>query len=431
MHRGSNMTFELSHSLWHDTCREEVVTSALSEDVTVDLAIVGGGVTGCSAALQAAQDGASVCLIEANEIGHGGSGRNVGLVNAGLWLPPEEIIKKIGKAAGERLSSVLAQGPDVVFDLIDRFGIACEPVRQGTLHCGHAPRGMKDLANRYAQLRAIGAPVELLGRDEAVARTGTAQVHGALFDRRAGTIQPLSYVRGLARTAIDSGAKLFENTPGKSISQSAEGWQIKTPDGFIRAKALILATNAYHQNVQGQKSQAIILVHYFQAATEPLSTKLRKTILPGLEGCWDSALVMSSWRLDQAGRMIIGGMGDLGHAGTATHIAWLNRKLAKMFPALAGQPLRQTWFGRIAMTADHLPRILQLGETGLITFGYSGRGIGPGTVFGQRMAKALLSGAFSDLPVEPINKHTLPFAGLRQTYYETGATLTHLFKDRI
>ena len=241
---------------------------------------------------------------------------------------------------------------------------------------------------------------------------------------------PLSYARGLARAATDSGAILFENTPAKSIAQSAEGWQVKTPDGLIRSKALVLATNAYHQEVEGRKSQAIIPVHYFQAATQPLSAELRKTILPGLEGCWDSALVMSSWRLDQAGRMIIGGMGDLGHIGRATHIAWLHRKLGKMFPALAGQPLLQTWFGRIAMMADYLPKVLQFGNTGLTTFGYSGRGIGPGTIFGQRMAKALMSGDFSDLPINPVNKHTLPFAGARQAHYETGATLTHFVKDR-
>ena len=424
------MSSDMNDILWRASCREDARAPELTTEVDVDLAIIGGGYTGLSAALHAAQAGAKVCVVEAQEFGHGGSGRNVGLANAGLWLPPEDIEAQLGVEAGRRLSDLLAGAPDMVFNLIAEHGIDCEPVRAGTLHCAHAPGGVKDLRKRHAQLAERGAPVTLLSRDEAVARVGSDQVHGALFDPRAGTIQPLAYAKGLARAAQGAGAQLYERSLAQSVTRDGAGWRIETPSGRITAGKLLLATNAYATRIPGLDNPSVIPVHYFQAATEPLSPALRDRILASGEGCWDTALIMSSWRMDQAGRLVIGGMGQLNHPGGAIHRSWLRRKLAKMFPALAETPFEHEWFGRIAMTSEHMPKLLSVGDSGMICFGYSGRGIGPGTLFGQRIAEALLSGDNSGLPVAPTLSHSLPFAGGRQGYYETGATLMHLVMDR-
>lgn len=429
MHRESNLTSDLTDSLWHQTCQEHPASSVLTGEVTADLVVIGGGYTGCSAALKAAELGASVCLIEAEVFGHGGSGRNVGFANAGLWLPPEDINARLGKQAGAKLSQALGQAPDLVYGLIDKHGIACEPVRNGTLHCAHAPSGMQDLQRRADQLQAIGAPVQLLDAAVAQTRVGSTAVHGALFDPRAGTIQPLGYARGLARAAIKAGARLFDRTPTTAISRVRDSWQVATPQGSIRAKHLIMATNAYARPLNGYDAPAIVPVHYFQGATAPLTAAQQAMILPGLEGCWDSAMVMSSWRMDQQGRLVIGAMGSLDHFGSSIHQSWLRRKLAALFPALTKVALESQWFGRIAMTQEYLPKIERL-EGGYVSFGYSGRGIGPGTLFGQQMAQALISGDEDLLPLPVSTGHSLPFAGLRGVYYETGATLTHLVKDR-
>lgn len=430
MHRESNLTSDLTDSLWHQTCQENPASSVLSGEVTADLVVIGGGYTGCSAALKAAEMGVSVCLIEAEVFGHGGSGRNVGLVNAGLWLPPEDINARLGAEIGNHLSQALGQAPDLVYGLIDRFKIACEPVRNGTLHCAHAPSSMQDLQRRADQLQAIGAPVQLLEAAEARARVGSEAVHGALFDPRAGTIQPLGFARGLARAATSAGARLHDQTPAQAITRNNGCWEVATPRGHIRAKHLIMATNAYARPMSGYKAPAIVPVHYFQGATAPLTTAQKAQILPGLEGCWDSAMVMSSWRMDQKGRLVIGAMGALDHLGSNIHQGWLKRKLSAVFPALSGIKLESQWFGRIAMTGEYLPKIEKL-EEGYVSFGYSGRGIGPGTLFGQQMAQALLSNDESLLPLSASSGHSLPFARLRGAYYETGATLTHLVKDRI
>ncbi|MFS4583550.1 NAD(P)/FAD-dependent oxidoreductase [Phaeobacter sp. C3_T13_0] len=423
------MTGDLSHSLWHKTCREDVVASNLVDHVTADLVVIGGGYTGCSAALRAAQLGTDVCLLEADTFGSGGSGRNVGLVNAGLWLPPEKIGALLGNTAGARLSRLLAKAPAVVFDLIKTYQIDCEATQNGTLHCAHARSGLKDLQNRHRQLNAIGAPVTLLSRDEAVARVGSDAVHGGLFDPRAGTIQPLAYAVGLARAAASQGARLYAKSPAVKLSRETDGWLVSTPDGSVRARQLIMATNAYPLPISGYPAPTTIPVSYFQAATEPLHDDLAAKILPKEEGCWDTGLIMSSWRRDRAGRLIVGGMGTPSHIAGEIHTNWLRRKLTSMFPSLSNHPFEAQWAGKIAMTTEHIPKILDLGQ-GYACFGYSGRGIGPGTLFGQHMAEALISNDPSVLPVSVTKQHNLPFAGLRGAYYETGATLVHLLAQR-
>ena len=138
-------------NLWENTSKEQELFPATPESQTADLLIIGGGFTGCSAALEAAKQGASVVLIECEKIGFGGSGRNVGLVNAGLWLPPKKINSILGKKQGEALISSLGSAPDLVYSIIDENEIDCDPKRNGTLHCAHSEKGMGYLFERLKQ----------------------------------------------------------------------------------------------------------------------------------------------------------------------------------------------------------------------------------------------------------------------------------------
>jgi glycine/D-amino acid oxidase-like deaminating enzyme len=414
-------------SLWSDTAPEQTCYPPLRDTLTVDVAVIGGGFTGASAAYHLAAGGASVALLEARTIGFGGSGRNVGLVNAGLWTPPDEVEKTIGKTTGGGLNNLLAGGPSVVFDLIEKHQIRCEATRQGTLHCAHSAAGLRDLENRFAQQEARGAPVKLLDAAETAQRTGSTAYCGALWDGRAGTIQPLAYVQGLARAAETQGAQIFEASNALAITETAEGWTIRTEQGEVRAARLIQATNAY--GVNAADTNAIIPAHFFQLATAPLPDDLRKSILSGGEGCWDTALIMSAFRLDQAGRMIFGALGNLDGFGGALHRGWASRKLAKLFPQLAGIPFEQEWTGRIAMTGTHLPRIERRGKSGISIFGYSGRGISPGTLFGRAAAGWALGTGELPLPIH--DPQSEPYAAAKSLYYETGAALTHLTNGRI
>lgn len=170
--------------------------------------VIGGGYTGLSTALHLAAEGTRVVVLEGKEVGFGGSGRNVGLVNAGLWVLPDEVPRVLGPLYGDRLLAALGEGPRIVFDLVARHGMACEATPAGTLHCAVGKAGYGQLEQRAEQWQRRGAPVQLLDARATAARTGSTAYTGALLDRRAGTIQPLAYVRGLAHAAIGAGATL-------------------------------------------------------------------------------------------------------------------------------------------------------------------------------------------------------------------------------
>ena len=412
-------------NLWRATSREGFSAPPLARDLSVDLAIIGGGFTGCAAALEAARAGASVCLLEGDAIGHGGSGRNVGLVNAGLWLPPDAVMAQMGRDAGLHLIRTLANAPEQVFALIAREDILCEATRNGTLHLAHSPAGLRDLQERHRQGVALGAPLQLLDAPETARRVGTGQYHGALFDPRAGTIQPLAYVQGLARAAKAAGAVLHMHSPVTALTRNDGAWVLRSQGHDVQARKVLVATNAYHLGLSTPFQPRFVPVHYCQYATDPLPEALRQTILPGSEGCWDTALVMSSIRLDQAGRLILGGIGNGEGMLGGVHGAWAQRKLAALFPTLKGHPMKHGWTGHIAMTSDHIPKIVAFGPDALACFGYSGRGIGPGTVFGQHAARALLERDMTRLPVAPVSGHSEHFTGPRALWYEAGASLIH------
>jgi glycine/D-amino acid oxidase-like deaminating enzyme len=416
-------------NLWTDSAEERFDAPPLDGQVEADLCVIGGGFTGCSAALHAAAAGAHVVLIEAETVGHGGSGRNVGLVNAGLWTPPETIAKLMpDQATG--FSARLAAAPALVFDLIESHQIACEPVRNGTLHLAHSEAGLRDIADRHRQLSAQGAPVRLLNADETAARLGIRAYHGALHDARAGTVQPLAYARGLARAAVAAGAKLHEHTPATGLARDGDSWRVRVAGGEVRAAAVILATNAYHRDLDGPGVPPVTGVNFFQAATAPLGAEAAN-LLQGGEGCWDTGMVMTSLRRDRAGRVILGAFGSMEMAGRDIHLGWARRKLRALVPDLGEMPFTHAWSGRIAMTGDHLPRILRLGPSGYAAFGYSGRGIAPGTLFGKALAEAVVQDREDGLPVRPVEAHRDRFTALRGAWIETGATLVHAAGARL
>jgi len=412
-------------NLWQESINEKISFNSLKTSLVLDLVIIGGGYTGCSAALFAAKKGLSVALID-QKIGYGGSGRNVGLVNAGLWLHPKKVEKILGAEAGPKLNKALAKTPDLVFDLIDKYDIKCSANRSGTLHCAHSQSGLKDIQKRYQQLSTRGAELELLDKQQTNQRIGSSKFFGALFNKSAGAINPLDYCQGLARAAHSQGASIYESTLATKIQSSKNHWMVETSQGSIKAKMLLIATNAYQQPITGIKSSEYTSVQYFQVATEPLPEKISKMILPNGEGCWDTASVMSSFRLDESNRFIIGGVGNLDHVASKIHTKWAKRKMESLFPMLKNIPIKYSWHGRIAMTNNHIPKIVKLGDNAYSIYGYSGRGIGPGTYFGKAVAECLLTNDEDYLPVSPVNYNQELFRSIKSKAFELGATARHL-----
>jgi glycine/D-amino acid oxidase-like deaminating enzyme len=420
-----------SHGLWEKTAIAAPRTSPLSGELTADVVIVGGGFTGLSAALHLAEAGQSVVVLEGAEIGFGGSGRNVGLINAGMWVMPDDLPGELGDTHGERLLQLLGNGPQVVMSIIDRHRIECELERNGTLHCAVGKSGLAEITERAQQWQKRGAPVELLDAAETATRIGTKAYAGALLDRRAGTLQPLAYVRGLAHAALRAGAMLHTGSPVLSCASDGTGWKVSTASGSVSAGWVVVATDAYSEGPWAKVRSEQVHLPYFNLATRPLPSELRNSILPGREGAWDTKEILSSFRMDRAGRLVFGSVGALRNTGTAVHVGWAKRALARLFPQLGSVEFDYEWYGKIGMTDNALPRFHRF-ERNIVGFsGYNGRGIAPGTVFGQILARHILGELQeADLPLPVTDAKQQPLRALKESYYEVGAQLAHFAAER-
>ncbi len=419
-----------SHGLWAVTAGKAPELPVFEGESQSDVAVIGGGYTGLSAALYIAQNNCTVTLLEANQIGFGGAGRNVGLVNAGLWLMPEQVIKIAGPEYGERLLTELGGSPELVFNLIKEHAIECEALRNGTLHCAHSASGFRALVQRETQWKERGAPVKLLNKADAAHYIGSRAFHGALLDLRAGTIQPLAYAYGLAKAARKAGASIFMKSPVISIQRKGDRYEVCTTRGTLKAKAIILACQGYAQDGFEQDKKELIPFNFFQFSTRPLPEKMLKTILPQKQGAWDTALVLSSYRLDIQGRLLVGSVGNLEGMAEPLHKNWARRTIQKVFPQAESFKLEHGWYGTIAMTIDHIPRFHKMGPDFITVTNYNGRGIGPGTYFGKIMARYLLEDNKNIIPLPETSQKSIWTRGLRGFFYETGARLYHLIQKR-
>ena len=367
--------------------------------------------------------------LEAVEVGFGGAGRNVGYVNAGMWVLPSELPKALGADYGERALKLLGDCPAIVWETIEKHAIACDPVRNGTLHCAVGAAGLKNLEERARQWGARGAPVRVLSPEETQRRTGAVGYAGSLLDMRAGTIQPLAYARGLASAAI---ARRRDDPHAEPRARDrALGRHVDAQDRARRRQGRL----DRRRNRRLRRGRA--LARRVAAGADPPAlfqsrdraaqrrSNARK-LLPGREGCWDTKDIMSYFRLDRDGRLLFGSVGALNGTGFAVHRAWAERAMKKLFPWLGRMPFEHHWYGMIGMTTNYLPRFHRLADRVVSFSGYNGRGIGPGTVFGRTIADHILGRvAEKDLPLPLTAPEQRSLPALREAYYATGAQIAH------
>ncbi|MEM7427164.1 MAG: FAD-binding oxidoreductase [Pseudomonadota bacterium] len=416
----------LPPSLWADTVEEKPDAPPLAGDAECDLAVVGAGFTGLSAALHAAKDGASVIVLEASEPGWGASGRNGGEVLPGLKLLPDEIVDRLGQEAGERLGSFSETAPDLVFSLIEEYGIKCEATRAGWIRPAHARSAEAELKENMRQLQARDYDVSWLSPDEAAAQLGTDTWHGAILDRRGGTVQPFGYARGLCRAAQQEGVTVHGSTPVREVERHGGGWSVRTGQAIVRARKVLLATNAYtgfhSPELHDRLARSIMPVASFLVATEPLSDNLRRTILPEGQCFSDSRRFLLYGRKDAAGRMLLGGRGLLREPKGAEDFAHIEQALRTAYPVLEDIQFTHRWSGRLAVTPDYLPHIHEPEPGLLMALGYTGRGVALATAVGMAMGRYAATGDEVHLPLPLTEIKPIPFHSARKLY--AGAMFT-------
>jgi len=418
------------NSLWAATAIAAPPCERLRNSLRADVLVVGGGYTGLSSALHLAEAGVDVVLLEGRSLGFGGSGRNAGLVNANVWRNPQHVVEQLGAAQAERFNLALRDSPAVVFGLVERHAMNCDARRVGTIQIAHSAAAMRDLEQRCRQLQALGAAVEMI--DGAAATRLSASPlyrHGGILDPAAGTIHPLSYVRSLAQAAMAAGARIFEDSAILGLEQAPGGWRARSAAGEVVAERVILATNAYADANSARVREATIPVYIFQCASEPLGAELAAELIPERHGLWDTQPLMTSSRIDGAGRLILSSAGRLAGYQRGVREDWMRRNRERLFPQSRGLRWEYRWSGRVGVTDSRILRVQLLAPGVYAPAGYNGRGIGPGTVIGKHLAAAIVSGSDDGIPfpLEPLYRER--WRGLRAAGYSYG-TLALQFVDR-
>jgi gamma-glutamylputrescine oxidase len=399
-------------------------TRRLDGDLRADVAIIGGGITGCSAALHLAERGYAVALLEAEEIGWGASGRNGGQVLPGLAAGQLKLKRLVGADAAKRIWDMSMEAIDLLHEQIRRFGIPCDPVR-GYLHAAVKDRHVRELEETRAELGALGYPdTRVIAGAELRTRLASPRYKAALWDPVAGHIHPLNYTLGIARAAQEAGAALHTGTRVTGVVQHrGRGVEIATTGGRVTADFLILAGGAYLGGIMKPIEGYVMPVGTYIVATEPRADIA--TLIPGNEAVADLNFVLDYFRRSTDGRMLFGGRVSYSTLPPPNLPAAMLARACRVFPQLADARVEYCWGGNVDITVNRAPHFGRIGENILFLQGFSGHGVALTGLAGKLAAAAVAGKAerfdtFAAIPHRrfPGGRHLrLPALLLATTYF--------------
>lgn len=394
-------------SLWSVTAAPPPETQPLAGEVRADVCIVGGGYTGLTTALELARAGVRVVLLEREEIGFGGSGRNAGHCTPTFThysLP--ELRGMLGEPWAERLIRRQTRANDRAGQMIRDYGIDCEWVQQGYVMGALRPGQQNVLEEKAASYNAVGARTRVLDRGEAHAITGSPRFFGGWLHEEAAHLNPLGYARGLARAVLQEGGTIHIGSAVIGCERQGNGWRVKTSAGKVLADKVIFATGAYTVGGWPQLDRTFRIQRVFVAATEPLEPETRAGVLPRNTTLHDGRGDIFVCKFDAAGR-IVASMFPMGRRGRDLDYTRqvLTDRLRWLYPQLT-QPVRweYLWFGELDMQSRTVPRLYGLAPGIVALTGLSGRGVPTGTMLGGILSDWALGVAEPDLDlrVEPL-----------------------------
>ena len=412
-------------SFWLDTAPPFTGASLEAPEGLTDVAIVGGGFTGLSAALTLARRGVSVRVLEAGRVASEASGRNGGHCNNGLSHDFSGVASRVGIDRAREMYRAFDSGVDLVEAIVKREGIDCDFTRSGKLKVAAKPEHFEKLARAQDVLaREVDADTKIIPRADLGAEVATGRYFGGLLYRRSASMHMGKFGAGLASAGARAGATIHQNAAVTAIERVRGGrFRIKTIAGVSEAGAVLLATGASQSGPFGWFRRRIVPVGSFIIVTEPLGETRARAIMPGGRTCTTSQNVGNYFRLTADHRLVFGGRARFAMSSPKSDAksgAILQRQLSEVFPQIANARIAYCWGGLVDMTSDRLPRAGE--HDGLhYAMGYSGHGVQMSIYMGDVMARRIMGedvvNPWRDLPWNAIPGHFgppwfLPFVGV-------------------
>jgi gamma-glutamylputrescine oxidase len=386
--------FQPNHSYWAQS--RVAANPSLAENLDADVAIIGGGFTGLATAyfIRKNSPTKSVVVLEAMGCGNGASGRNGAML---LNMTADRYMNlSSDPAMDKKIYDLTAQNIRFLGSLALQTGIDFELDTQGSLQVLNTPSDVSDCRAYVEKARPLGIPVEFWDQEQTARAVGTTVYQGSFYDPSGGQLHPMKLVHALKSLAENSGARIFENTPAIRVEEG-ETHAVSTLSGHtVRAKSLVLATNAYTSRL-GYFRSSIVPIHNYVGITAKLADATLTEI------GWRKRIPFSDSRtlvhylgLTRDNRIHIGGgtsdyefndgLGDAPQS--AARIAGLQKELVRIFPALAGISFETAWSGLVDCSADFSPSVGRIGKLQNIYYGlgYSGHGVNMTSLFGRIIA---------------------------------------------
>ena len=382
----------LDPTWYHAERPVEPARPTLEGSIDCDVAIVGGGIAGCSTALHLCTAGYRVVLLEAERIGAGASGRSGGQVLAGLACGTTALEGLVGHAAARAIFDITVEGVRLQRELIARHAIDCDYVPGWMLTATKSRqddelrREHETLMTRYAQ-----RGLRWLARDEVRATIESTRYTSALYDSEAGHLQPLAYVRGLARAAETAGARIFEGTRALAHTRRSAhaGLSLRTARGIVNCRAIALCGNAALGAYARPLARKIMPVGTYVIATEPLPVERAHALIKNDAAVSDANWILDYFRLSRDHRLLFGGR--VSYAGLETDQSGraTRARMLKVFPQLADVRITHSWGGYLDITRNRAPHFGKLEPDVYFLQGFSGHGLTLAGIAGQLLAGAI------------------------------------------
>jgi glycine/D-amino acid oxidase-like deaminating enzyme len=406
-------------------------THALPE--TVDVAVVGSGVTGLSAARVLAKRGINVAVLEAETFGWGASSRNGGMVLTGMKLPVSQLMARYGREKVQRMYAASLASIDCVEQVVREEQINCHFSRCGHLEVACKQAHFKGFAESAALIaREFHHHLRVVGKSELRDEIGSDIYHGGLVDEMSAGLHPARYVRGLALAAQRAGAAMFDHARVESVTREERNagpmFRLRTLKGSLLAREVLLASGAYTGSATPTLQRKIIPIGSYIIATEVLSPELARELSPKSRMIYDSKHFLYYYRLTPDNRMLFGGRAAFfpETASTVRRSAEiLRRGMIRVYPQLRDSPIEFVWGGTLDFAFDVMPHTGR-SDGMYYALGYAGHGVAMGTYLGTKIAGVILgepnvipfdSLPFPSPPIGLRSGHTwaLPLAG---AYYK-------------